>query len=57
MSMIDINGRLVRIVHSGFLEAGDYEFSIDGAGLSSGVYFFRLAACGNSQIHKGVLLR
>ncbi|MBS1515467.1 MAG: T9SS type A sorting domain-containing protein [Bacteroidetes bacterium] len=42
LKLFDINGRMIKIIESGFKPAGSYEINFSSAGLSSGVYFFSL---------------
>jgi hypothetical protein len=48
-------GQLVRELASGEVEAGHHEVTFDAAGLSSGVYFYRLKA-GNTILTRKMLL-
>ena len=42
LKLFDINGRMIKIIESGFKPAGSYETNFSAEGLSSGVYFFSL---------------
>lgn len=42
LKLFDINGRMIKIIESGFKHAGSYEINFSAEGLSSGVYFFSL---------------
>ena len=42
LKLFDINGRLIKIIESGFKPAGSYEINFSAEDLSSGVYFFSL---------------
>lgn len=44
LSVYDISGKGVVVLVNEELQAGEYEYRFDGAGLSSGVYFYRLTA-------------
>jgi len=46
LRLYDLRGRVVRTLVDGDLPAGDHEATVDGNGLASGVYFFRLEANG-----------
>ncbi len=46
LKLFDINGRLVKIIESGFKPDGSYEINFSVEGLSSGVYFFSLYSKG-----------
>lgn len=55
-------GQLVRSIHEGYKEAGDYRLNWDGkddkgAALSTGVYFFRLEAGKKVFTQKAVLMK
>jgi hypothetical protein len=49
ISVFDISGRLAATVVDGFLPAGYHTVNFSSAGLSSGVYFYRLTASGNGN--------
>lgn len=42
LKLFDINGRMIKIIQSGFKPSGSYEINFSSDGLSSGVYFFSL---------------
>lgn len=46
LKLFDINGRMIKIIESGFKPAGSYEINFSAEGLSSGVYFFSLYSQG-----------
>lgn len=46
LNVYDANGRLIKILESGFKPAGNYETSFSAEGLSSGVYYYSLYADG-----------
>ncbi len=58
----DVRGRLVRRLSDGGFAAGRHEVRWDGRGgdgrnLASGLYFVRLVAAGETQVHKMTLVR
>jgi len=58
LTIYDILGREVkRIVNSEFRSAGRYTVEFNGAGLSSGVYFYRIEAGEFVQTKRMVLLK
>ncbi|HEX7573758.1 MAG TPA: S8/S53 family peptidase [Bacteroidota bacterium] len=57
LEVFDILGRTVRTIVSGEQGFGPHSVRFDGAGLSSGVYFYRLKADGVAQTRKLIVLR
>jgi glucose/arabinose dehydrogenase len=57
LAVYDMLGREVAVLVEGEKPAGKYEFTFDGAGLSSGLYFCRLQAGSLSQMRKMALLK
>ncbi|MGE5436367.1 MAG: T9SS type A sorting domain-containing protein [Syntrophothermus sp.] len=55
LEVLDIKGSTISILHKGYLPKGNYNFNFDKAGLSSGVYFYRLTSSGMSIIKKMIL--
>ena len=53
----DILGRDLLTLADGYHAAGAHSVSVNGAGLASGVYFYRLETPGRSSVRKMVLLR
>jgi len=53
--LFDSNGRFVETISKGAREAGTHSAKLDGAGLTSGVYFYTLKA-GGQQLSKKLLL-
>ncbi|MDP8228647.1 MAG: T9SS type A sorting domain-containing protein, partial [Candidatus Electryoneaceae bacterium] len=53
----DTNGRLVDRMELGRLSAGRHQVDFDGNTLSSGIYFARITAGGQSASHKLLLIR
>ncbi|MBN1632974.1 MAG: Omp28-related outer membrane protein [Ignavibacteria bacterium] len=57
LKVFDISGREIQTLHNGYLNAGYYETSFSGAGLSSGIYFYRLEANTYSEIRRMALIK
>ena len=57
ITLFDINGRHIRTLVNKQLTAGKYSASIDGSGISSGVYFYRLRAGDLNFTRKMVLMK
>lgn len=57
LSIFDIQGRLVRELQASSFAAGRHTLTFDGAGLASGLYFYRLTAPGFAGGGKMLLLK
>lgn len=57
VTLFDILGKEVRTLHNGWTPAGRYTVTLDGSGLPSGLYFYRLSAGGAQQTKKMLLLK
>lgn len=57
LKVYDMVGRQVATLVNEKLSAGEYEVTFDGAGLSSGVYFYRLQAGEFNETRRMVLLK
>jgi hypothetical protein len=57
LALYDVNGRMVRTVIEGAQVAGRHTVHVNGAGLSSGVYFYSLQSATGTQTRKMVLLK
>jgi photosystem II stability/assembly factor-like uncharacterized protein len=57
LSVYDVTGREVRTLVNSELAPGVYEYSFDGAGLGSGVYFYKLESNRFIETRKMVLLK
>ena len=57
LAVYDVTGRLVRVLEEGMRSAGEHEVRFDGAGLSSGVYLYRLEGGGFSETRKMSLIK
>ncbi|MFH1736159.1 MAG: T9SS type A sorting domain-containing protein, partial [bacterium] len=47
LSVYDISGQKVATLIDGFLDAGYHQVTLDGSGLASGVYVYRLEVSGS----------
>jgi photosystem II stability/assembly factor-like uncharacterized protein len=57
LALFDILGREVAILDAGRREAGTHEVALEGSGLSSGVYLYRLQVGGTVLTRRCLLLR
>jgi len=58
LKLFDATGRFVKILHSGYKSAGNYEMNFTSDGLSSGVYFISLFSDGIlADTKKAILLK
>ena len=57
IKVYDVQGREVQTLVNERLQAGTYETKFEGAGLNSGVYFYRLKAEGYSETKRMVLIK
>ena len=57
IQIVDIRGRQVAQIHSGFLSAGQHGVHLNTPGLSSGIYFIHLKQGADTQTHKIILAR
>ena len=57
LDLINIQGRTIATYIDQNQQSGDYEFVLDGASLSNGVYFYRLTQNGISRTRKMVLMK
>jgi predicted CXXCH cytochrome family protein len=57
LKIYDVSGKLIAVIQDGELEAGNYKSSFNGAGLASGIYFYKLEAGNYSSIKKFVLMK
>lgn len=57
LKIFDITGKQVAELVNGSLPAGTHEYTFDAAGLSSGVYFYKLESNGFTQIKKMMLVK
>ena len=57
IKVYDVQGREVQTLVNGRMNAGVYETTFDGAGLNSGVYFYRLVTEGFSETKRMILIK
>lgn len=57
LEVFDLLGRSVAVLASGSMDAGQYTVRFEGAGLSSGMYLYRLQAGDQVSIRKMILLK
>lgn len=57
LTVYDVSGRQVSQLVNSSLPAGTHEYSFDAAGISSGVYFYRLEAKGFTEVKKMMLIK
>ncbi len=57
LALFDVRGVRVRVLHTGQLSSGVNHFTIDGSGLPSGVYFYRLTTPKQTITRKCLLLK
>lgn len=57
LAVYDITGKAISVISQGWMEAGHYSLSFNGAGLPSGVYFIKLDSLGKTDLNKITLLK
>jgi hypothetical protein len=57
LSVFDLLGRELRTVFDGAVDAGVHRFTVDGAGLSTGIYYVELVTRGETRVLPVVLMR
>jgi hypothetical protein len=57
LTVYDVTGSEVATLVNGYRDAGSYDVSFDAAGLTSGIYFYKLTAGDFTSIHKMVLMK
>jgi len=57
LALYDVNGREVRLLDAGVRPAGRHELVLDGSGLSSGVYFYKLTTAGFTLQKRMLLIK
>lgn len=53
----DLEGKEIAVLHDGFIRKGQYQFSFDGEGLPSGIYLYSVSSPGFSQTKKMILAK
>lgn len=57
LSIFDITGKLVKTLVAGELETNNYSITINGEGIASGIYYYKLQGMGFNAVKKLVLLK
>ena len=57
LEVFDVSGKIVRVLHEGRINAGNYSVHLDAGDMAGGVYFVRLAAENINLTRKIVLLK
>lgn len=57
LEVFDVNGKLVKNLINGYLNAGERELTFDASGLSSGTYFYKISANGYTETKKMLLVK
>jgi hypothetical protein len=57
LKVFDVTGRVVATLVNGNLQAGEFEYTLDGSNLSSGIYFYRIQADGFSSVRQMILIK
>ena len=56
LNVFDSLGKVIAVIRNGYMEAGNYDFTFDGANLSSGVYFCNLSVDNKFNAVRKILL-
>lgn len=57
LEVFDVNGKFVKNLINGYMNAGEREITFDAAELSSGTYFYKITANGYSETKKMLLVK
>ena len=57
LEVFDMIGRRVATLASGMMATGEHQVKFDGAGLSSGIYMYKLTANGQSEVRRMTLIK
>ena len=57
LRLFDITGKQVSILHDRHIQPGHYTYFLNGRGIASGVYFYRMEAPGFTATKKLILVR
>ena len=57
LAVYDISGKEIQLLYSGSPQPGNYEYSFNGTGYPSGVFFYKLETAGYSITRKMLLLK
>ena len=57
LSVYNLQGQEIDVVHEGFQSSGSHSYTWDGSGFSSGVYYVRLVSGNKVNTMKAVLMK
>ncbi len=57
VQLFDLQGRLIRTLHNGFIEQGSHDLSLDASTLASGLYFVRFSGNGVDAVRSVAVVR
>ena len=57
LSLYDVNGRMVNVLHDGIVSAGSYQVTYNADNIESGVYFLELTGNSQQELRKIVLMK
>jgi len=57
LRIFDISGKEIETLHKGFLNAGQYRYDFSPAGISSGVYFYKLETTDFTDVKKMTFMK
>lgn len=57
LEVFDVNGKFVKNLVNGYMNAGERELTFDASDLSSGTYFYKITANGYSETKKMLLVK
>jgi hypothetical protein len=57
LAVYDVSGKEVKVLSEGFKSAGNYSINFSAAGLSSGIYYYRIITNAFTQTNKMLLLK
>ena len=55
LSLLDISGRSIQVLHNGMLSSGENRFYLDASQYESGVYFIRAVTNFGSKVQKLII--
>ena len=57
LTVFDVTGKEVALLVDQELNAGEYKVDFNAAGLTSGVYFYRMETAGYTDVKKMILIK
>jgi len=57
LAVYNAKGEVVKTLVKGMQNAGNHSVSFDGAGLNSGIYFYKLEANGKSMVKRMLMVK